>query len=254
MQKLTRFFVLILFLFYISGCTASNSGDNSENGSSYSHTQDVGSSANDILSSSTFTSLVIEIDYVTGFQPSESALNNLKSFLEGRLNKPGGIIINIDDEIPSSGKSSYSAQDAYDLEKEHRNTYSDESTIAAYFIILNGEFEQPNVLGFAYFNTSMALLGGTIGENTGGLGQPSKSVVETAVLNHEFGHLLGLVDNGSPAVQNHLDEANGAHCDIESCLMYYSVRTSDFVGNLVGGSIPELDAQCIQDLQANGGK
>lgn len=254
MQKLTRFFVLILFLFYISGCTASNSGDNGENGDTYSHTRDVGSSANDFLSSSTFTSLVIEIDYVTGFQPSENALNNLKSFLEGRINKPNGIIINIDDEIPSSGKSSYSAQDAYDLEKEHRNTYSDESTLAAYFIILNGEFEQPNVLGFAYFNTSMALMGGTIDENTGGLGRPSKSVVETAVLNHEIGHLLGLVDNGSPAVQNHLDEANGAHCDIESCLMYYAVRTSDFVGNLMGGSIPDLDAQCIQDLQANGGK
>lgn len=253
MPKFTRFFVLILLLF-IQGCNSSNSGNDNEAGTTFSHTQDVGASANDFLSSSSFTSLVIEVDYISGFQPSETALNNLKKFLENRLNKSGGITINLDDEISPPGKSVYSAQDAYDLEKEHRDTFTNENTLASYFIVLDGKFEQENVLGFAYFNTSMALVGGTIANNSGGFGQPSKSVVETAFLNHEFGHILGLVDNGTPAVQDHVDEQNGAHCDVESCLMYFAVRTSDFVGNLMGGSIPELDSQCIQDLQANGGK
>ena len=120
--------------------------------------------------------------------------------------------------------------------------------------MLDGEFENPNVLGFAYFNTSMALLGGTIENNSDGFNQPSKETVESAVLQHEFGHILGLVDNGTPAIQDHKDEANGAHCDEESCLMYYAVQTTNFMNNLTGGNIPELDAQCIQDLQANGGK
>jgi hypothetical protein len=98
------------------------------------------------------------------------------------------------------------------------------------------------------------LLGGTIANNSGGFSQPSRETVETTVLQHEFGHILGLVGNGTPTVQDHQDEANGAHCDVDTCLMYFAVRTSDFVNNLMGGNVPELDSQCIQDLQANGGK
>jgi len=248
----TIFGTLIILAFILSGC--SSSGGSGGGGSDFSSTQNVGASANGFLASDNFTSLTIEVDYVQGFRPTQSALNNLRSFLQARLNKPGGISITLDDEITSPGNSPYSAQETFDLEKENRDTYTEGNTLAAYFIVLDGQFEQENVLGFAYFNTSMALLGGTIENNSGGFNQPSRETVETAVLQHEFGHILGLVDNGTPAVQNHVDEANGAHCDVESCLMYFAVRTSDFTSNLMGGNVPELDSQCIQDLKANGGK
>ena len=243
------FIIISLFIF---SCSSDNGGTNEQN--TFSSTQKVGDSSNEFLAVGDYTSLTIEVDYVEGFQPSQAALNNLKSFLEARLNKPGGISITIDDMISSPGGSPYSSQEAFDIEKENRDTYTQGNTLAAYFLILDGEFEQENVLGFAYFNTSMALLGGTIENNSGGFNQPNKETVETAVLQHEFGHILGLVDNGTPAVQDHVDEANGAHCDVDSCLMYFAVRTSDFMNNLTGGNIPELDAQRIQDLQANGGK
>lgn len=243
---------LILFSILILGCK-SNKGS-SDGGTDFSSTLDVGQSANDFLASANYTALTIEIDYVEGFRPTQTALNRLSEFLQARLNKSGGISISIDDEIASPGNSPYTAQEAFDIEKKHRDTFTEGNTLAAYFIVLDGEFEQENVLGFAYFNTSMALMGETIDQNSGGFNQPDRDIVETAVLEHEFGHILGLVDNGTPAVQDHLDEANGAHCDVESCLMYFAVRTSDFMNNLTGGNIPELDAQCIQDLQANGGK
>ncbi len=232
-------------------------GDNGENGggeNEFSSTQGVGKSSTEFLTANNYNALTIEVDYVEGFRPTQSALNNLRAFLQARLNKPGGISIAIDDEIPIPGKSPYTSQEAFDLEKEHRDTYTEGNNLAAYFIILDGQFEQENVLGFAYFNTSMALLGGTIENNSGGFNQPSRETVETAVLQHEFGHILGLVNKGTPAIQDHEDEANEAHCNVESCLMYFAVQTSDFVGNLMGGNVPELDAQCIQDLKANGGK
>jgi hypothetical protein len=253
-NKLT-FGLLVLVSILFSACGGNNGNDGTTNGgSTFSSTEDVGESANEFLANGDFNTLTIEVDYVEGFQPTQSALNNLRSFLQARLNKPGGISITIDDEIPSPGKSPYSAQEAYDLEKEHRDTFTEGNTLAAYFIVLDGEFENANVLGFAYFNTSMALQGGTIEENSGGFNQPSRETVETAVMQHEFGHILGLVDNGTPALEDHLDEENGAHCDVESCLMYFAVRTSGFMNNLTGGNVPELDAQCIQDLQVNGGK
>lgn len=243
---------LIIITIALLGCSDDN--NSGSDGDSFSSKQNVGATANAFLASDTYTSLAIEVDYVEGFEPSQAALNNLRTFLEARLNKPGGVSITIDDQISIPGNSPYSAQEAYNVEKENRDTFTEGTTLAAYFIILDGQFEQENVLGFAYFNTSMALLGGTIERNSGGFNQPSKEIVETAVLQHEFGHILGLVDNGTPAVQDHLDQANGAHCDVESCLMYFAVRTSDFMNNLTGGNVPELDAQCIQDLQANGGK
>lgn len=251
MSRLKQFIgILLLTSITIMGC---KSGGGNDQGSEFSSTEDVGASANEFLASTNYTSLTIEIDYVEGFRPTQTALNNLRSFLQTRLNK-SNISIALDDEIPSPGNSPYTAQEAFDVEQEHRDTFTEGNTLAAYFIILDGEFEQQNVLGFAYFNTSMALMGETIDENSGGVNQPSQETVETAVLQHEFGHILGLVDNGTPAIQDHVDEANGAHCDVESCLMYFAVRTSDFMNNLSGGNVPELDSQCIQDLQGNGGK
>jgi hypothetical protein len=243
--------LVISALFF--GCSNSGGSNGGGNGNEFSSTQDVGDSANDFLSNATYSSLTIEVDYVEGFQPTQVALNNLRSFLQSRLNKTS-VSISLDDEIPSPGNSPYSAQEAFDIEKENRDTYTEGNAIAAYFLILDGQFEEENVLGFAYFNTSMALLGGTIDENSGGFNQPSRETVETTVLQHEFGHILGLVGNGTPTVQDHQDEANGAHCDVDTCLMYFAVRTSDFASNLMGGNVPELDSQCIQDLQANGGK
>jgi len=247
-----HFGALILFLTLFIGC-GNSGGSGGGDGNGFSSTQGVGDSANEFLAATNYTALTIEVDYVEGFQPTQSALNNLRTFLQGRLNKTN-ISISLDDEIPSPGGSPYSAQEAFDLEKEHRDTYTEGTTMAAYFIVLDGEFEQEKVLGFAYFNTSMALIGGTIENNSGGFGQPSRETVETAVMQHEFGHILGLVDKGTPAIQDHVDEENGAHCDVESCLMYFAVRTSDFMSNLMGGNVPELDPQCVQDLQANGGK
>lgn len=243
--SITLLFGMLLFF----GCS-DNSGD-SDN--SYSHTRPVGSSSNDLLSSE-FSRLEIEVDYVSGFQPSQSALNNLQSFLASRLNKPGGISIILDDELSSPGMSSFTTQQVYEIEKEHRDSYTQGNTLSAYFVILDAPYQQENVLGVAYFNTSMALFESVIKENTGGFGQPSAATVESSVLMHEFGHILGLVDTGSNMVTNHEDAEHEKHCNNESCLMYWAIQTTDLMGNLTGGSIPDLDDNCIQDLRANGGK
>jgi hypothetical protein len=52
----------------------------------------------------------------------------------------------------------------------------------------------------------------------------------------------------------HQDDANGKYCDDSNCLMHYSVETGNLVSNLIGNSMPQLDLNCIKDLQANGGK
>lgn len=229
-------------------------------GPSYSHTESPGSSAEDFLADGDFTSLTVEVDHVEGLRPSQEALDSLRVFLERRLHKPGGITLTVDDAISSPGQSPYSAEEIRDLEGTHRDTFTDGSTLAAYYLFLDGQFEQQNVLGIAYFNTSMAIFEQVIRDNSGSLNQPSTTVIEASSIRHEMGHVLGLVNNGTPmqaqqgGPDDHHDEANGAHCTKEGTLMYYQVETTDFIANLQGGEVPELDPLGIDDLQANGGK
>lgn len=220
----------------------------------YDHARAPGASAADLLSSEDYDSLVVEIQYVEGFRPTDEGLAILETFLGERLNKPRGIEIRVQPALQIQTQASYSAADVRALEEDHRTAFTEESTLAVYFLFLNGEFSaQPNVLGIAHNNTSMAIFEETIQDNTGGLTQPSQSIVEGTVLRHEMGHNLGLVDNGSPMQVDHQDTGHGEHCDDESCLMHYAVRTTDFIANLTGDA-PVLDQNCIDDLRANGGK
>jgi hypothetical protein len=41
----------------------------------------------------------------------------------------------------------------------------------------------------------------------------------------------------------------------KTCLMFWQTRSSSGMMNMIsGGSAPKLDAQCLADLKANGGK
>lgn len=250
----TLFIVLPLMILTLLSCSQDDGSDMTGNSGSYSHTLGVGESSNDLLSDDSYTALTVEIDYVSGFEPTQTAVDNLQSFLENRLNKPNGISIILNDEISSPGLDTLTIEEVYEIEQEYRDIFTSGNNLAAYVLFTDGSFESANVLGAAYFNTSMAIFSETIDENSGGFGQPSASTVESSVLLHEAGHIMGLVDNGTPAVQDHVDEENGAHCTDDTCLMYWAIETTDLIGNLSGGSVPELDNQCLQDLQANGGK
>ncbi len=249
--------LLTLFLLLSCGDQSVTDPEPPENGDdpefSFDHQRSPGSSAIDFLTDENFSELIVEVQYMGDYRPESTALQNLQNFLEERLQK-SEITMMEPQQIESGGKSSYTAGDVRDVEEGNRTAWSEEGRLAAYILILDAEFDQENVLGIAHFNTSMALFGETIDRVSGGIGQPSRSVVETTILNHEAGHLLGLVNNGIEMQESHHDEENGAHCDVDSCLMYFAVNTTDFIANVFGGSVPELDDFCIADLQAAGGK
>src|SRR6202008_5120567 len=86
----------------VAGCSKTSvSYVNNPNAPDYLHNRPVGASANELLASSKYTSLKIEVQYMTGYQPDAAALNHLQSVLSGLLNKPSGISI-ITKEIPAS--------------------------------------------------------------------------------------------------------------------------------------------------------
>jgi len=242
-----------LFILLVTGCSKSKDNYVNNPGASDFHNRAVGASANEILSASKYSSLKIEVQYMTGYPPDAGALNHLQNTLSALINKTSGISI-VTKEIPASSKSVLSINDVIEIEKNNRTAFTSGSELAVCILYTNGTYSDANVLGIAYKNTSVAIFGKTIYDNSGGIGQASRTKLEATVLEHELGHLLGLVDIGSPMQTGHKDAAHGNHCNNTNCLMYYASETKDILGFLITGSIPSFDSNCRADLQANGGK
>ncbi|HZY77876.1 MAG TPA: peptidase [Cyclobacteriaceae bacterium] len=211
----------------------------------------------DFLSDKKYTSLVLEVVFVNGYEPTQSALNNLVTFLGARLNKPVGITTVLRG-IPSPGKATFDASYLRDLEKIHRQRVNSDKVLTAWLFFVDGEYStntsSSKVLGVAYGASSIAVFENTVNQMSGGLNQPRTAALETTILEHEFGHILGLVNNGTSMVAPHQDTDHSAHCTNIDCLMYYKAETRIIGSDVTGKGVPVLDENCLADLKAAGGK
>jgi predicted Zn-dependent protease len=249
-MKAVIFLLTSIILFF--GCSKNAVSDNPSNPNAF-HNRAVGASAYELLSSNTYKSLKVEVQYMSGFQPDAEALSHLQNFFAAYVNKPNGITI-VTKEIASSANTTLDVEEIMDIEKTNRTAFSTANEMAVYILYTNGVYSENNVLGVAYRNTSATLFGKKIKDNSGGFGQTSRTKLEATVLEHEIAHLLGLVDIGTVMQTPHKDVARGSHCNNENCLMYYASETTDVLGFLLTGNIPALDANCVNDLRGNGGK
>lgn len=247
----------ILLIFFITISCNKDDGLGNVLNSNYPYKQQIGYSANDILSDKKFTDIYVEVMYVAGFKPSAESLINLTNFIALRTNKSNIIIeerlINI------TLKSVYSIEDVRSIEDANRSIFSIENQLAISAMFLNGkssnDTETNTILGTSYSNTSFVIFEETIQISSNNILGPSKVILESSVILHEFGHLLGLVNQGTSMLVNHEDPANKAHCIDENCLMYYLIEHGKNPHHWVqDGQIPQLDTNCMNDLRANGGK
>ncbi|MBC9796842.1 membrane metalloprotease [Sinomicrobium weinanense] len=256
--------LLLLVVTVSTGVVSCSSDDNGNGGitppeiDETLNRQTTGSSARDLLSDEKYSRIVLEILYVQGYEPNAASVENLKDFLGERMHKPDGIDVEMT-AIESPGDTVYSVERVAEIERELRANYNYEDEIAVFVFFADQKSDQDEgnkvVLGAAYWNTSFVIYESTIQDIAARTGTPSRTVLESTVMQHEFGHLLGLVNFGTDLTSDHQDEDHGHHCDVEDCLMYYLAESGGDLSNVIsGGSIPELDPLCIADLQANGGK
>lgn len=223
-----------------------------------------GASAGDLLSGETFSNMVIEAVYNPGFRPTAAAMANFTSFLQERTFKDNINVVYR--ELPSPGLNEISIQQAAELEDENRTLYNEGNTLALYIYFTDAIAEGDDLqgglvtLGAVYRNTSMIVYEQTVKFLGSQSSQITESDVETATLMHEFGHLLGLVNLGSPQVNTHDDPISPNHCIIDGCLMRAEIEFGQGMMGMLesmaakGEVVPILDSECILDLQANGGQ
>jgi len=265
--KKEYFFTFIFSLILLVSCSGddnisdTNNGDDGNGGGNVTipnNNRSTGVSANELLSESFFSKIYVDLVYVEGSQPTASAVSNLRSFLSARLNKSSGIEI-VQKSIPATGKTSYTISEIVEIENTQRTRFNSQDEIAVFAFFADGESSENDgnsvVLGTAYKNTSFVIFEETL-KVAANNSSTSLATIESTVIRHEFAHLLGLVNNGSTMQTQHQDVDNGKHCDVEDCLMFFQVETMQGMMGLFsgGGSVPELDSQCLADLRANGGK
>ena len=241
----TSFVIILLFSQCSKKDTVASSAQNNLNN------LNVGASAKDFLTTAKYQSINLEIQYMPGFAPDATALNNLITFLNMLLNKPGGTNIT-QKQIASTGNASFTLAQISEIEKINRTVFTTGTSLGVYFLFTDAAYSDPKVLGLAYKNTSITLFGKTVHDNSGGIGKPSLTNMESIVEEHEFGHLLGLVNLGTPLQSNHEDAAHANHCNNSNCLMYWAAQVNLMSGTI--SSVPTLDTNCRNDLRANGGK
>jgi hypothetical protein len=246
--------ILASILFISIGCSKQKIVfSNNPDAPDYLHNRVVGASANEILSPTKYTSLLVEVQYMSGYAPDANAMTTIQNFLNNYINKPGGISI-VTKQLNLSTSATFNLDQVKNIEETNRTGFTSGSQIAIYILYAGGNYTDNNVIGLAYRNTSIVIFGKTVHDNSGGIGQVSRSKLEATVAEHELGHLLGLVNLGSPMQTNHQDGTHPNHCSNNNCLMYYASNTRDVLGFLQLGNIPSLDATCAADLRANGGK
>src|SRR6478609_8692818 len=259
MMKKVISLLTIGLLFSVASCSKEDSPmDNSTVVNPNTNKQQTGSSSNDLLSDKKFQSMVIEVVYVDGFEPSSTAINNFVNFIKARTYKPNGISI-IKHSIPSQGHSPYTDNQIVSIEDANRTKYNNSNEIAVWAFFSDGKSSKDTdtsvVLGMAYRNTSFVIFEQTIQGLSDSPFEPNRSLLETAVIEHEFGHILGLTNLGAALQSNHEDPEHPKHCIEKTCLMYWAAEAGIGISNMISGSsVPQLDAQCIADLRANGGR
>ncbi len=241
-MKKTYFTIFILFLGLMLGCSSDSDDDSPEKPKAVDKTanlQGTGDSAHDLLSNDKFTKLKVEIAYVDGFQPTQEAMDGFVAYLKKRTFKE---VVDIEyNKLESPNEESLTLDEISDLESDNRTLYNDGDTLAVYIYFsdapADGDDEDEGLvtLGAVYRNTSMIIHEVTVRKLADQSIFISDADVESSTLNHEFGHLFGLVNLGTETVNDHEDvqkdddgetilDSEGkpqgnSHCNVKGCLM-----------------------------------
>lgn len=238
---------LLTFTFLTVGCEKRNKLRLQDDVDFAFHEQNFGESAADLLQDDRYKSLKVEVNYMKGFKPNLRAISNLRAFLVQHLKKPRGVQILIKEIAPASD-TVLTRNEVDSLRRANRVISNKKGQIAVYIMYTNGQFHNKYILGQAFRNTTIIIYGKSLKNRLNVFETSRSEILETELLLHEFGHLLGLVNKGSSMTTPHDDPLREAHCKNENCVMYAVTDRNQDV------PMRNIDTACVQDLRANGGK
>lgn len=208
----------------------------------------------DILRDDDYSEWLIEIDYVEGHIPSSNAIQLLQTRMEELVNKDE-IDIVLDDQLPASGQT-WTISKLLDLKRDHQSFDTGGDRVVTWVVYLDGQWESDGTLGVALSDyETVGIFDETIEETASALLSPySATEIEQAVLVHELGHILGLVNNGIPMQNDRESDEHPGHSTNSNSVMYHAVESQNIIQAFNGGIPTTFDADDKQDICAAGGR
>lgn len=197
--------------------------------------------------------VVLEVDVQEGASVNENALGHLVATIERYSGKQ---VVRDGGNTFSSDEQSWTSDALRAVAADHRSTSSSSDAVAIHLLYLRGglsdDGEETSAIGVAYgaahaavFPDQWAGIGNLVG---------SQESIERAVLVHEWGHLLGLVNITYTSEIDHEDPDHPRHSTNRDSVMFWQVET-DLIGQLLGSIPDDFDDADRADMQqiADGG-
>ena len=201
----------------------------------------VGAFARTLLRPQPAERLVIDLLVESGAGPSEATLDQAVSTLE----RVSGKNVSVTRTSIAGGKQSWTGADLRAVADSEAPTAQGNGTAAIRALFVEGGLEgNDSAVGVAVRGDVLAVFADRVSDASSPL--VSRSRMEDAILIHEIGHLLGLVDLALDTGRD--DPEHPGHSRNSGSVMYWAVE-STLVGQALNGPPPtEFDSQDLADL------
>jgi hypothetical protein len=208
--------------------------------------------------------MVVEVDYTEGYRPGQTSASRMVLGLQAMLDKPDGVALHVDEVLVPDPEQVWTQEELDAVFAEHAGASDDKGELRIHTLFVDGRADEESddeVFGWSWGGDKVVVFAATIQTacEVGPPGTPEllRRATETTVWAHEVGHLMGLVDDGTPMVTDHRDPDNGNHDIDESCVMHWSANRDQVVERMLerisGGNQDPLDFDdaCRADLAAS---
>ncbi|MDX1534362.1 MAG: hypothetical protein R3291_01935 [Thermoplasmata archaeon] len=186
-----------------------------------------GEQALELLRGSPYPNLVVEVDYTPGDRPTSTALNLMEARIATHTDKD---TIRFVFEVIAVNETQFTTLDLLELERTHRDEITAGDTFTVYVLSVAGELTdgEGTALGVSYTASSLAIFKDVIRLATAGPG-PSLAEVESSVLVHEVGHLMGLVNLVYTSDMDYEDATHPFHSVNTTDVMFWAIDSAPFM-------------------------
>jgi predicted Zn-dependent protease len=258
-------YIILFYALFIALSGCSGTGDTSSSGE---ESKELKTDIPALYSS--VTDISVEVFYESGAEPHTGNTQkgmpfwsileaNISELFEGRTSVPNVHVprtISEMTEISDQKKSSWTAGEIMGLAESNAKEHTSSPYAKYYIFFLNGYLNEDGkndttVIGASLSGTPVIVIFEDVVVSTGG-NTMLANYVEQATLVHEFGHAMGLVNNGVPLATNHQDLPNGHHCKNENCVMYWLNEglsdMKEFVQSYMATGSPVMfGSECLKD-------